>query len=352
MFFHQDSKIEELVIHRVGNKARDEYFVLSDQSIKLDPDNDIVPLLMQYYFSPFQKSQEVYRFHHPSSRLDANQVYFLVNQLFENEFIDLIDASEGLLRYLYDTMNHPSIKGGEVSFVRLSGVQMEGEECEAIGIFMTESKESVLTIKPNSSGFDLNHIDQTVNINTLDKGVIIINDESEEGYKVLIAGATKIQDSIFWKDDFLSVFRRNDNYQQTTNLMHTFKNFVDDKLDENFELGRTDKADLLNKATKYMKEHDEFDQEEFAHDVIGSTEAISLFTDYKKQVEEEFDMPMPATFSINGAAVKKHISKFKSVIKLDNNFELNIKGKSDLIERGYDEEKGKSFYKIYFENEN
>jgi hypothetical protein len=39
------------------------------------------------------------------------------------------------------------------------------------------------------------------------------------------------------------------------------------------------------------------------------------------------------------------------VIKLDDNFQIHVQGRRDLIERGFDEEKGKPFYKIYFDRE-
>jgi hypothetical protein len=41
----------------------------------------------------------------------------------------------------------------------------------------------------------------------------------------------------------------------------------------------------------------------------------------------------------------------KSVVKLDNNFHLYIHGRHELVEKGYDEEKGMKFYKVYFVNE-
>jgi hypothetical protein len=42
---------------------------------------------------------------------------------------------------------------------------------------------------------------------------------------------------------------------------------------------------------------------------------------------------------------------FKSILKLDKNFHIYIHGRQDLIERGFDEAKGKHFYKVYFEQE-
>jgi hypothetical protein len=50
------------------------------------------------------------------------------------------------------------------------------------------------------------------------------------------------------------------------------------------------------------------------------------------------------SFIKNGTTTRKYVI-------LDNNFQIYVKGRRDWIERGFDEEKGKPFYKIYFENE-
>ena len=38
-------------------------------------------------------------------------------------------------------------------------------------------------------------------------------------------------------------------------------------------------------------------------------------------------------------------------IKLDDNFEINVLGGEENLERGYDEERGLRFYTLYFEKE-
>ena len=44
-------------------------------------------------------------------------------------------------------------------------------------------------------------------------------------------------------------------------------------------------------------------------------------------------------------------NQYKKVIKLDDNFHIYVHGRRELIERGYDEEKGQTFYKIFFDQE-
>jgi hypothetical protein len=49
--------------------------------------------------------------------------------------------------------------------------------------------------------------------------------------------------------------------------------------------------------------------------------------------------------------VKQHGKFMRSVIKLDKNFHVYVHGNKDFIERGFDEEKGKYYYKLYFSEE-
>ena len=46
--------------------------------------------------------------------------------------------------------------------------------------------------------------------------------------------------------------------------------------------------------------------------------------------------------------LKKEMKVLKSVIKLDKNFHIYVHGRRDLIERGFDEGKGKKYYKVFF----
>ena len=130
-----------------------------------------------------------------------------------------------------------------------------------------------------------------------------------------------------------------------------YKNFVTDKIDEQFEVSKADKIDLLNKSIKYFKEKDHFDLDEFSNEVIGHQDGIALFKDYKKQYEHDFDAPIEDSFAISNVAVKKQARVYKSVLKLDRNFHIYIHGNKELIEKGFDEEKNMNYYKVYFREE-
>lgn len=350
MFFHQDATFESLAIHRVGNKSQDEFYVLSDAPIDLSGDEVLPQLLMQYFMQPFSKAKEVYRFYHPNDDLQLNEVYYFVKQYFEDR-IDFQYLSEQLAKHLYEVSDHPKIKAGEVYIVALDNVQMEGEDHKAIGIFKSENKEAYLKVYPNTGGFQVDYEQEAININKLDKGVVIVNVEEEEGYKVLVVDQTNQSEAVYWKDDFLKIKARNDNFQQTGNLLKVYKNFVNEKLDETFELEKADKIDLLNRSMEYFKTKESFDEQEFEEEVIANPQAASLFKEYKQAFEEEFDSPFQTNFDIADTAVKKMASAYKTVIKLDKNFHIYIHGKREYLETGYDEEKGKQYYKLYFDQE-
>ena len=143
---------------------------------------------------------------------------------------------------------------------------------------------------------------------------------------VVIDNANRAQDAaVYWKDDFLQLKIRNDSFNQTSNTLGIYKNFVTQKLDDEFEMSKADKIDLLNRSMKYFKEKETFEIHEFADEVIGVTfKAIESFKTYKQQYEDEFETRINDTFEISDNAVKKQARVYKSVLKLDKNFHIYI----------------------------
>lgn len=351
MLSFSDADFSSLSIHHVGNKQQDGPLVLSDRPIAItDP---ILPnLLMQYFLSPFRAVQEVYRLDHPTTNLRLNEVYHFAQSFFSGEAPDFHDLSKGICQHLYGVSNHPKIKGGEVYVVHIRNLQIEGTTADALGIFKSENKETYLKVFPQDGSFSLEYEQEAININKLDKGCLILNMEESAGYNVLVVDQTnRNQEAVYWKDDFLQVRVRNDAFRQTGNFLSVYKQFVHEKIDDVFELEKADKIDLLNRSMNYFREKETFIEQEFEDEVIGNPEASQLFREYRKQFETEFDEPIEDGFSIHENAVRKARSAYKSVLKLDKNFHIYIHGNRDYIERGFDEEKGLHYYKVFFEQE-
>lgn len=89
----------------------------------------------------------------------------------------------------------------------------------------------------------------------------------------------------------------------------------------------------------------------FTAEVLQQPDIVEAFKDHKEKYERLNGVNLKSNFDISTDAAKKMQKIFKSVIKLDKNFHLYIHGDEGMIERGYDEEVGKNFYKVYFEKE-
>ncbi len=345
-----EASLATVSVHHVGNQSQSEMYSLSDEPLVLQ-DELVNSLLKQYFLSPFEKVNEVYHLMH-SSDINLNEIYNFAQQIFEDKD-KFHEVSQQIAKYLYSVANHPKIKAGELYIAYFNDVQIEGELLDAIGIFKSENKETYLKVYPDKGGFKLDYEENAININKLDKGCLIFNTDKENGYKVVVVDkATAGQDAaVYWKDEFLQLKIRNDNFNQTSNTLSIYKNFVTNKIDEEFELTKADKIDLLNKSMKYFKDKDTFDLDEFAGEVIGNPQAIESFKNYKQQYEDEYETPIANSFEISDSAVKKQARVYKSVLKLDKNFHIYIHGNKELIEKGFDDDKHMNYYKVYFKEE-
>lgn len=352
------SSIKTVALHRVGNKVTDEGFVLSETPIQLT--EQLQDLLIRYFLTPF-KVEEYYNLF-DENNVELNAVY----QRCANIFADpecLMEESRQLARQLYDASTHANIKGGELFVVYFSECMLNGETMDAVGLFKSESKESFLKVLHGEESWSTQEGDhsaeaqyrlevhQGISPAKLDKGAIIFNTEADKGYVVSVVDATnRTTDALYWKDAFLGIRQREDDYYNTHTEMKAYKKFVTDELPKQFEeVSKADQADMLNRCSNYFKQNDSFDLQTFTEEVIAQPEVIDSFQQYRQQFQEENDIQMPETYDINESAVKKQARAYKSVIKLDKNFHIYVHGDSQLIEQGEDE-RGK-YYKVYYKEE-
>jgi len=353
----ESSSIANVVVHRVGNKETSEGYVLSSKSLKVS--EEMQDLLVRYFLTPF-KAEEYYHLY-DDTNLQLNAVYQSVSAIFDEPEC-LWEESARLAKHLYDSSTHPNIKGGDFFVVYFESCQFNGEMMDAVGLFKSENKEQFLKVMHSdeewsrqqgdesaSAIFDLD-IDKGINVNKLDKGAIIFNSERDKGFVVsVVDGTNRGLDAVYWKDTFLHVLQRQDEFYNTHQVMQAYKKFVTDELPQQYEMSRADQADLLNKSVNFFKQNESFDMDDFTRDVIGQPEVIDSFQQYRQQYEQEYDVQLPDQFDISEGAVKKQARSYKSVIKLDKNFHIYVHGDRKLIEQGEDE-KGK-FYKVYYHEE-
>lgn len=347
MIVISDAKLEALATHFVGNKAAGEELQLAKELVTLE-DNEVKSLLQNYFLSSFVQS-ESYHFWHPSD-ISLNEVKHYAEQIFDDSE-SLLRHSISLAKHLFEATDLPQIKSGEFHVAYFKGLHYNQFVTDAIGIYKTENKDTFLKIKESGKRFSF-EADQGINPARLDKACLILNQDREEGFRVLVIDWTnKGGEAQFWKDKFLQLRAAADEFHATQDYLNMYKNYVVEQVPSEFEVTRVEQIDLLNKSVNYFKKKEQFSREEFEEEVLQIPEVIESFRKYEQQYTDERDLRFEDSFGISDQAVKKQSRVFKSVLKLDKNFHVYIHGNKDLIEKGYDASMGMHYYKIYFEEE-
>ena len=346
MLFTEDISIDTLVLHKVGNKSQDEGINFAASPVKID--EAVQSLLLQYFLSPF-KSEEYFNLTHESD-ISLNEIYSYASSIFDNSE-SFYEQSLNIARHLYEVSTHPKIKTGELYVVYLRDCNVDGEQIDALGLFKSESKETFLKVYPTSDNFTIDYEDG-ININKLDKGCLIFNTEREKGFLVsVVDNVRQSGEATYWRDSFINIIERRDNFHQTQQCLEMCKQFVTERLPENFNVDKADQAEILNKSVTFFKENSDFSFDEFANHVIEQPDIIQSFKKFREDYQDERDVIIDEQFEISAPAVKKQARIFKSVIKLDKNFHIYVHGNRQYIEKGYDDERDMNFYRIFFKEE-
>lgn len=333
----------KIIIHKVGNKINQESLILSQEEVVLP--EEMKELLEDFFLKPF-KSEEQFHFY-SDSYLANNVVYGAVAEIFEdkNKFAW---ESETIAKHLYDITENPRVQSGELFIVYFEGEESEAGKIDKIGLFKTENKVPFLKIFPENTSFEIEK-DYGIGLSKIDKAALIYNNHKEDGFVVSAVDNNKNGDIYYWFEDFLKIKQREDDYFHTQETLAVYKDYITQKLPQEFEISKADQADFLNKSINFFKEKEEFRFDEFASEVLQDENVIESFTNFKTDYEQEMQMNISEEFPINETAVKKQQRHFKSIIKLDKNFHIYIHGDRKMIETGQDE-KGK-YYRLYFEEE-
>ena len=344
-----NTQIEQLFIHKVGNKSRNEAIFYSEEALKLT--DEITPLIKDFFFRPFREKEEnYYQFVHDVD-LEFNEMYNYANEIFANP-INLDKVSKQITKHLFDQSNHPHIKNGEVYVCYLTNLSIDNNVVDAIGIFKSEIKSDFFEINEAESRLELN-LKQGISLEKLDKGCLIFNYKKEEGYKILSVDSNRY-DARYWLEHFLSVHAFQDENFHTKKYLKFVQDFAKDVV-----LPAEDKKEevlFLNRSVNYFAKNDEFQEEDFINEVIDNPDIQSEFKSYKSDKADKYSIEDLSTFEISNSAVTDARKKIKSVINLDTNISIkldviNPESAEKYIEKGWDEEKQMYYYLVYFNKE-
>ena len=343
----ENVQLKKVIIHKIGNPSRGEELGLSENELVLD-DELIRSLLTKYFLAAFNPDEQ-YEFTHISD-IGLNEVYNYVTGIF-NDATEFIPLSKLLAEFLYNKSTHVKVKEGELYVTLFEKIPFGERLVDAVGIFKSETRETFLKVFRHDNSWDLSS-EEGVSIHKLDKGCIIFKTDKDTGYKLCVIDTTNKQnDAQYWISGFLQIKPVGDSYHNTDKYLSLCKNFITNEYADKFEVTKSDQIELLNRSMDYFKTKEQFNLREFAEEVIHHDEVKDSFMQYKKNFESSRSFEMEDEFDIHLSAVKKQAKVFKSVLKLDRNFHIYIHGRRDLIEKGIDENTGKKFYKIYYEEE-
>src|ERR1017187_4401941 len=150
-----DATINNITIHEVGNKGREEELRFSKAPLEIE-DPMLETLLMKYLLGPF-KSEELFRFTHPTY-LTQNEIYSYVWSIFQYPGM-FFDNSKAIARHLYEQSTHPKVKAGELYIIHFNNCKIDGKFTDALGIFKSETKDTFLKIVAEKDSFNIQYED-------------------------------------------------------------------------------------------------------------------------------------------------------------------------------------------------
>ncbi len=343
------SKIKHLIIHEIGNKLRDEKIFLSSKIQIID--EDLEKILLNYFLKSFRTNQETLNFYHNSS-LNLNEVYSYSKNLFsKNNEMSFIENSQNIAKHLYEYTLHPKIIKGELLIVKIENIVFNDEMINLLGIFKSENKDSFLKIIRSKDFINLKN-DKGINLTKIEKGCLILNVDSNNGFVVFNIDNNS-QHTEYWINKFLNIKPIDNNRHKTKEIMKICKNFADEVLSKKYDTDA--EFTFKNEYINYFEDTKSFDFGSFNETIFKNEDIKKDFYEYQELNKDSFEFNFNDKFDVSLDDVKKEKKKIKNVIKLDTKLELKIlldkENGTKNIEKGFDTERGMSYYKIYFNEE-
>lgn len=342
MIYTEYIKIKSCIVHLVGNKSADQGVMLSNDVVDLDEDTSKI---LEKYILGQVTTDGYYQFWHESD-INLNEIFAYAKRCFaENE--DFVEVSKQIAKHLYACSLHPKIKEGELCVVLFKNIIVDSVTCEAIGIFKSENKDTFLRVVMNGDHPSI--MSETgININKLNKAAIIFNTQADQGYWVTVVDRTnKASEAKYWTDDFLKVSPCNNSFNQTESLISMTREFVAHMPKSAF---KADKAAVINRSKEALKSSS-VRLDDYSHEIFEDKEIAREFSQYAKEQSKARGAEIEQEISVSREATRKKAVTSLTTLKLDSNFDVRIHGGEDLLEKGYDDERGMKYYKLYFKEE-
>lgn len=348
MIISRDARLEYLSVHLIGSEHEERKSNFSASGIPLD-DEMLSKQLLHFFLHNFSEPQ-YFQFAGISGSLEENTMFQAVTTCFDDDSF-FHDWSLQVAKWLDSQSSNHFIKSGELLIAKIGDILFEDEMCDAIAIFKIENRASFLHFISGQSTLLL-ELKEGVSLDKMDKACLIINKESDTGFTILnVDHVNRNKDAKYWREDFLHIEPRINDYHNTKEFIQLTKEFVSERLPKQFDADKSQQAHTMQRSLDYFKKQESFDTEEYATKVFNDDKVVEAFKEFKDDYENYRQIELFDQFDISDQAVKKQSRVFKSVIKLDKNFHIYVHGNKNMIQKGTDDE-GRKYYILYYDEEN
>ena len=330
--------IKAAVVQRVGNKSNEDGVSFSDNLCQMDSVEEPFLKLINSSFK-FDDWKQFYYI----DDLELNPTYRFVTKIFDDESC-MVQQANNLARHLYEQSIHPNIKIGEFYVVLLDNCEIDGEPTQAIGLFKSEARETVLTVKMEKNRLVLSS-EKGMSLKKLEKGCVVFNVDKENGYKVAVVDNTGSNtDAHYWVDNFLHVKNCNDDYHETERLMEMCTGFVSQLKERSV----VESAVAAKKTAAAFAAGETILVDDLADIICQNDRQKMAFKTYRQSFEDKFGDFSDEVNVVKKATSRKPVTRMNT-LKLGTDFEVKVLNPEARIEDGFDKKSGKKYYMLYYE---
>lgn len=188
-----EARVKSVILHKVGNRLREEPLVLAEECISIT--EDIANILLYGYLRGIVRSNNLFTLFHETD-VTLNEVSHHISN-FKSEKIDFIELSKRLATHLYSSTHHPNIASGDLFIILFDKIRINDKYRSAIGIYKVESQQQYLSTH-SENGTQQLEVLQGINPELIDKGALIIEDSNQVYAVDRLSNRTK-----YWIEDFL-----------------------------------------------------------------------------------------------------------------------------------------------------
>lgn len=187
------AKVQRIIVHRIGNKLRDEKCDFSKH--EAEHTSTLDDLLLKNYLAPVIKKEDTYDFYHESD-LSLNTVHHFATLIFEDPK-GFKAHSQSIAKHLYSASTHPNIGSGEFIVILFEDVRVDGVAERALGLFRIEGKDDYLDVMIDNGSLRIFER-HGISLDKIQKGAIAISG----GKRVYVVDSLS-QKTKYWLDSFL-----------------------------------------------------------------------------------------------------------------------------------------------------